>query len=197
MRMIALNAQIQATRYGLGTGLEVLAEALRQIADSVGSSGESLAHSSSEIQRISLVLRDVFNEMLLQAQIICAECSRDFNPLVALLTSQEDASNALLRQSRQSVDQLSTAREAMQRSFDKALSTLDQVTEICTECGDFVDKHYREDQLVLALLKEKQLDDDAARYTMASEKDVLLRLAGKNSSTVEIEKPNTGELDLF
>jgi len=114
-----------------------------------------------------------------------------------LLTRQEDASNVLLRQSRQSVLQLQSAREAMQRSFEQAVSSLDLATEISIDCGDFVDKRYRKDPLVLALMKEKQLDTESARYTMASEKDVLLRLAGKATPTVETEKPNTGELDLF
>ena len=197
MRMIALNAQIQATRYGLGTGLEVLAEALRQIADSVGSSGESLDQSSRDIQTVALELQNVFNGMLQQASMICKECDRDFQPLTELLTRQEDASNVLLRQSRQSVLQLQSAREAMQRSFEQAVSSLDLATEISIDCGDFVDKRYRKDPLVLALMKEKQLDTESARYTMASEKDVLLRLAGKATPTVETEKPNTGELDLF
>ncbi len=197
MRMIALNAQIQATRYGLGTGLEVLAESLRQIADSVGSSGESLDQSSRDIQRVALELRDLFHGMLEQAGLICEECDRGFQPLTELLTKQEEASNALLRQSRQSVSLLQAAREGMQLNLEQAFSTLDQVADISTECGDFVDKRYREDPLVLTLMKEKQLETESARYTMASEKDVLLRLAGKASPTVETEKPHTGELDLF
>ncbi len=85
----------------------------------------------------------------------------------------------------------------MQRSFQKAVSQLDHLGAISIDCGDFVDKRYREGFHVLVLMRKKQLDAESARYTMASEKDVLLRLAGRASPTVETENPHTGELDLF
>jgi hypothetical protein len=68
---------------------------------------------------------------------------------------------------------------------------------ISIDCGDSVDTHYREESHVLVLMRKKQLDAELARYTMPSEREVLLRLAGKAIPTVENEKPHTGELDLF
>jgi hypothetical protein len=50
---------------------------------------------------------------------------------------------------------------------------------------------------VLALIEDKQVDAESARYTMASEKEVLLRVAGKSQLPVETDTPTTGELDLF
>ncbi len=91
--MIDLNAQVQAMRYGSKVGLEVLAEALPQIVDAVGQSGEAPDQSSREILTVALDLRSVFGAMLQQANRICSECARDFEPLVELPTNQKTASN--------------------------------------------------------------------------------------------------------
>lgn len=109
---------------------------------------------------------------------------------------------AMLGKAVNGVTELSTAREAMRQQLERCQAPLEQLLEIAHTCGNFVDKTYREDQRVMAQIRDRKLTDgalngEASRYTMAAENEVLLRVAGKTSPDSEIPKQNSGELDLF
>lgn len=202
MRLIALNAQIQVSHFGSGTGLEVLAEALRRIAEEISGSGETLTRYSNSIQKEAVSLRECFGNLRQQSQVISEECQRDFKPALVLFAYQEQCCMAMLAKAVDGVTELSLARETMHRQLANCQTPLMQLTDIAHTCGDFVDKHYRQDQRVIALIEDKRLRDgefngEASRYTMASENEVLLRVAGKTSPEAGITKQSSGELDLF
>lgn len=202
MRLIALNAQIQVSHFGAGTGLEVLAEALRRIAEEISASGETLSRHSISIQNEAVSLRDCFGILRQQSQVISEECHRDFKPALVLFEYQEQCCMAMLGKAVDGVTQLGTARESMRQQLERCQVPLEQLKEIAHTCGEFVDKYYREDQRAMALIRKRKLTDgalngEASRYTMASENEVLLRVAGKSIPDSEIPKQNSGELDLF
>ena len=202
MRLIALNAQIQVSHFGAGTGLEVLAEALRRIAEEISASGETLTRHSISIQNEAVSLRDCFGILRQQSQVISEECHRDFKPALVLFEYQEQCCMAMLGKAVNGVTQLGTAREAMRQQLDQCKTPLDQLAEIAHTCGEFVDKTYRGDARVMSMIRDGKLTDgalngEASRYTMASENEVLLRVAGKTTPDSEISKQNSGELDLF
>lgn len=196
MRIIALNSQIQAARFGAGTGLEVLAEGLRQIADRMGESGAALDRDSREIELIAQSLRSAFHELGEQSVQVCRECDHDFPMAIEALDQEEKKVNGLLREASASLANMARVREQMLDSLRHAATPLEDLAVLAQDCGNFVEKHYESDERVKALRAESVLAAESARYTMESEKAVLRQLAGAESGFEE-NKPATGELDLF
>lgn len=200
MRMIALNAQIQAARFGASTGLEVLAESLRRIADEMGESGAALDADSRQIEQIAADLRACFAELHGQAMAVCQECDRDFPTMTEQLLNQEANCTRSLRLAVESLKALSAAREQMERGLESALAPLEDLTQLAQQCGEFVEEHYRKDARVEAFMKDQLLEAESSRYTMASEKEVLMQVAGKATATAESDAddpPATGGVELF
>lgn len=197
MRIIALNAQIQAARFGSNTGLEVLAESLRHIADLMSDGGNALEGHARNIERTAIELRSEFSLIGKDCGTVLTECDVDFPSAVEQLLSQEDVCNRLLQDALSSLNLLAAARTQMETCLSLAVGHLEDIAELAQACDDFVEKHYRGEQSVQTLIEAKSLDLESARYTMASEKEVLLQLAGKPSPATENAKATTGELDLF
>lgn len=197
MRLIALNAQVQAARYGAQTGLEVLAESLRGIADQISESGEGLQGDSRAIEKNAIELMEHFCLIGEQAAAVCDECEIDFPPMIEELAKQEDICNQLLRKAHHALENVSSVRAQMEESVRCALVPLENLKEVAIACGDFVEKNYRMNSKVQACLELKLLDKESARYTMAAENDVLLKVAGKSRAHEEADRKSSGELDLF
>lgn len=203
MRMIALNGQVQAARFGSSTGLEVLAESLRQIADLVAASGNDLDEDSRQIERIATDLRHCFEELHEQAMTSCGECDVDFPPVIEQLTIQEDKCNRALRQALEGLVEMEQVREQMRRSLESAVEPLEGLSELAKNCGEIVEKNFRRDARILAFMKEQTFEAESSRYTMVSEKQVLMQVVGNAGVDEAVREPSaeakpvTGELDLF
>jgi len=203
MRLIALNAQVQAARFGASTGLEVLAEALCQIANQVGLSAESLDRDSRRIEHIASDLRVSFSKIHQNSMQVSEECDRDFPTIVEQLSSQEKTCCEFLNSSVDAIAALSDARERMERSLHKAVAPLEDLAQLAHDCGRFVEEHYQGDSQVEAFLQAQMLEVESSRYTMESEKAVLIQIAGKQGPPLEKSPRGSGAdpavegLDLF
>jgi hypothetical protein len=202
MRLIALNAQVQAARFGDSTGLEVLAESLRQIADGMGEGGNALGQDSRRIEQIATSLRACFAELRNQATNIRMECDHDIPASIDRLSRQEEKCIDLLIEAKSGVRALGSVREEMQLALTAAVPPLEDLAELALACGDLVEKNYRNNPEVLSFMENQLLDKECSRYTMASEKEVLLGVTGKSqsgseSATVVATEDETGDIELF
>jgi hypothetical protein len=193
MRIIALNSQVQAARFGAGTGLEVLAEGLRQIADRMGDSGATLDRDSREIEAIAQSLRAGFVELGERLTQVRFECDRDFPAVISRLTEEEQRVKTLLGEARKSLECMAAVRRDMGQSLGAAAEPLERLGVLAQQTLKFVEKNVApsrtwHDRQVLAA--------ESARYTMESENAVLRNIAGE-AAKPEPAKVAPGELDLF
>lgn len=210
MRMIALNSQIQAARFGAMTGLETLAEALRHIADEMGDGGSRLDGDSRQIEQVAQDLRDCFGTLSIQATRICDECREAIPKAVDQLVKQENDCNRLLEQTSAGLQQVRLILGQMNVSLEQALHPLEAMGDLAQACGSFVEEFYRRDSVMEGAARDQLLASESSHYTMASEKQVLLQVAsGRAAAPVaELEsepeagpeqrkQSGTGEVELF
>lgn len=196
MRLIALNAQVQAARFGVGTGLEVLAEALRRIADSMGEGGLLLDADSHQIAALAAALQQNFQQLQQQADATLALCNAEIPGVTARLTAEEKHMVKHLSLASQQSLAVAQCRASLQSALAATLAPLEELSQLAAAANQLAGQHYLSDPAVQACGQAALLDQEASRYTMFSETQVLQKLAG-NSPGPPPASPVTGELDLF
>lgn len=196
MRLIALNAQVQAARYGVGTGLEVLAEALRRIADSMGEGGLLLDSDSRQIATLAAALQQNFQQLQQQSEDTLALCNAEIPGVTGRLTAEEQHMVKHLSLASQESLAVAQCRAHLQSALAATLAPLEELSQLAAAANQLAEQHYLSDPQVQACREAALLDHEASRYTMASETQVLQKMAGKSNGPPPAS-PVTGELDLF
>lgn len=199
MRIIALNAQIQAARFGSGTGLEVLAEGLRRIADEVGDSGLKLDADSRMIEQLAVDLRGCFETLLRDAEVLCASSDEKIPVTIDRLLQEENTGLLHLKDAVDAVNQLERIRQSMENSLSSTLVPLERLQSFAARCDQFVEVYSRSNLAVTAQIREHLVSSESSRYTMEAEKAVLHNLAHEKDGSKRQETSHTssGEIELF
>jgi hypothetical protein len=178
MQLIALNAQIRSVQSGQGTGLEVLAARTAEISVQIneiseGISGElSLLHSSiDEMLGVFGQFRDQGTEQL--------------KALEAARGDTEKRLHALRDKTLVAVQEIAEDVERVHSSVGEAKDSLSGLPVLCAKLQESA-------QLLKRLqgvhdsspIADKALQTHAAKYTMASEREVHDELIGINAGTL-------------
>lgn len=196
MRLIALNAQVQAARYGSGTGLEVLAEFLRRIADSMAAGGALLDADSRQIATLASGLQQNFALLKDNAEASLAFCQAEIPSVTDRLTQEEKRMAVNLSAATTQGQAVAEGRQFLQSALAATLAPLEDLYQLAAAANELATQHYLSDPQVQACREAALLDHEASRYTMASETQVLQKMAGKSDGPPPAS-PVTGELDLF
>ncbi len=199
MRIIALNAQIQAARFGSGTGLEVLAEGLRHIADQVGNSGLMLDADSRMIEQLAVDLRGCFERLLAEAEALRRSSDERIPDTIDRLLAEENTGLLHLKGSIDAVHQIERIRQSMENSLSSTLVPLERLQAFADRCDQFVERHSRSNLAVTAQIREHLVSSESSRYTMEAEKAVLHNLANDQvgSKRQDTTHSSSGDIELF